>query len=198
MGVTGGAWAQTAESAITIQRVVVPALYTPGQVINVTVTMQKNDPRDVQAIALVDTLPAAWTFQSVSSTNPLMTPLKGSEEANADGTKTVTFYYINIPSFPITFTYRVTTGTADSGALSISGLAKFRFTGAEGQSPAVITPVTAIPPAEGETSTEGESAAGSGCTGCNQTSKDLGVSLGDVFAAALALAVLLSLTRRCG
>jgi hypothetical protein len=192
-----GAPAQTAAPAVTIQRVAVPAVYTPGQIIDVTVTITKNDSRDVTAIAVVDTVPGTWTLQSFSATTPVMTPLKGPDVINTDGTKTLSFYYINIPAFPIIFSYRVATGLADTGPLSISGLAKFRFSGAEEQSPVVVTPVMATAPSEGE----GEPAPDggcTGCTGCSQGAKDLGITLGDLFVSALALVTLLALSGRRG
>ena len=186
--------------SITVQRMVVPAVYTAGQDISVTVTITKNDTRAVTAIALQDTVPGKWTYLNVSSTNPTMTPLKGQDIPNADGTKTLSFYYVSIPTFPITFTYRVTTGTADLGALGITGFAKFRFTGAEEQSPIVATPVVANAATEGEPPTEGETGTGTGggCSGCNQTAKDFGGILGDIFAGGLAFITLMALSRRRG
>lgn len=189
-----GAPAQTAAPAVTIQRVAVPAVYTPGQIIDVTVTITKNDSRDVTAIAVVDTVPGTWTLQNFSATTPAMRPASGLERVNADGSKNLEFFYITIPAFPVMFTYRVATGLADTGPLSISGLAKFRFSGAEEQSPVVVTPVMATAPSEGE----GEPPTDGGCTGCagcSQGAKDLGVALADLFVSALALVTLLALSR---
>jgi len=194
------AHAQTAASPVTIERNVVPTLFTPGQVVIITVTIKKTDPRNVSAIAVQETVPGSWTYQNVTATDLSMFPLKSPDIANENGTKTLSFYYINIPSFPVTFTYRMLTGTADSGALSISGLAKFRFTGAEEQSPVVSTNVMALPSTEGEVQAEGEpgNTGCDGCAGCNQTAKDLGGALRDLAPAVLGLLALAALSRRHG
>ncbi len=195
-GFPADAGAQATSSAVTVQRVVVPAVYTPGQIISVTVTLQKDDARTVQALVLQETVPSAWTYQSVSSTNPRMTPIKGQDVTNATGTKTLSFYYIDIPDFPISFTYRMTTGADDAGAITVSGLAKFRFAGAEEQSASVATPLVATMTPEGETPTEGETATSTGCTGCSQGTKGVGTALGDLFASGLALLTLLAVAHR--
>ncbi len=198
VGLAAGAPAQTAVPAITLQRNVVPALYTPGQLITVTLTINKNDTRDVTAVAVQETVPETWTYENVSSTNPGMTPIKGQETGNDNGTKTLPFYYIAPPAFPITFTYRMTAGTVDSGSLSIFGRAIYRFAGAEEQSPVVTTPVVAIVQTEGESGTEGEPADRTACSGCNQPGKNMGTMLGDLFAGGLAFLSLLALSRRHG
>ena len=187
-----GAPAQTTVSAITMQRVAVPAVYTPGQTIEVTVTIQKSESRTPTAVGIKDTVPGTWTLVNFSAVDPTMRPAVGREVLNTDGSKNMEFAYITIPSFPATFTYRVKTGDADAGQMNISGYALYRFSGAEEQSPVVNTPVNA-------NSTEGEPATGGGCTGCSgcsQGAKDLGVTLGDFFVSALALATLLALSRR--
>ncbi len=195
MGGTFSATAQSATPSITLQRVVVPAVYTPGQIIAITVTITKNDSRTLTALGLKDTVPDTWTLESYSAIDPSMRPPVGP----AAGSNSMEFAYITVPSFPVTFTYRVKTGDSDSGQMSVSGYAFYRFTGAEEQSPVVNTPVVAAIPTEGESATEGETvAAGAGCTGCNQTAKDLGGILGDLFAGGLALATLLALSRQRG
>ncbi len=188
LALIGVVCAVPAHAAITIQRVPLPQAYTPGQIIDVTVTIQNSDSSTPAALGIVETVPGAWTLQSVSATIPAMIPIKSPEATNPDGTINLSFYYINIPPFPITFTYRVKTGAADTGALNISGHAIYRFSGAEQQSPVVVTSVTATPAAAG----------GAGCTGCSQTAKSLGVPLGDLFVSALALVTLLALSRQKG
>jgi hypothetical protein len=187
--------AQTAAPAITIQRVAVPAVYTPGQNIDITVTVNKTDSRTPAALGLKDTVPGTWTLLNFSAVDPAMRPAVGRETLNADGTKNFEFAYITVPSFPAMFTYRVKTGTADAGQLNISGYALYRFTGAEEQSPVVNTPVNAMSPAEGEPAPD---SGCTGCAGCSQNAKDLGVTLGDLFVSALALLTLLALSRQRG
>ena len=192
------ATAQNGASDITIQRVALPAAYTPGQIINVTVTIQHTDAENVLSLGVKDTVPGSWrlaTGNPVFSADPAMKPAAARDIINEDGTRNFEFAYIAIPPFPATFTYRVQTDPADSGPLIISGRAVYRHTAGELQSPVVNTPVNA------NTATEGEPATGGGCTGCSgcsQGAKGLGVTFGDFFVSALALATLLALSRRRG
>ena len=188
------ATAQTAAPSVTIQRVAVPAVYTPGQIIDVTVTITKNDSRAITSIGLVDTVPGTWQLDSFYATDPAMRPGVGREVINDDGSKSFEFAYITIPSFPAMFTYRARTGSEDSGTGSISGYAKFRFTGAEEQSPVVVTPVMAAGSGNEGEPTDG----GDGCAGCGQSAKSIGATLADLFVGALAVLTLLALSRHKG
>ncbi len=192
------AFSESAQAAITMQRVIVPAVYTPGQIINVTVTINHTDANNILALGIKDTVPGSWRLASETpyfSANPDMKPAAAQDIDNLDGTRNFEFAYILIPPFPATFTYRAQTDTSDSGSLTITGHAVYRQTGSELQSPVVETVVQA------NSSTEGEPATGGGCTGCSgcsQGAKGLGVTLGDFFVSALALATLLALSRRRG
>jgi len=196
IGAALGAQAQTTPSTFAIQRVAVPAVYTPGQVIDVTVTITETGTATPAALGIKDTVPGTWALQTFVAADPAMRPAVGRDILNEDGTRNIEFAYINMPAFPAMFTYRVKTGATDAGQLNISGRAIYRFTGAEEQSAIVNTPVNA-----NASSTEGETTdttGCSGCAGCNQSTKNFGVTLGDLFVSALALMSLLALSHRRG
>jgi hypothetical protein len=108
------------DANITMTREATP--YAPGQPVDVTVTLAKDGPGDVRAMGLTETIPEGWTFEGlVSDTRPDINRPVGS---------LVEFAWFKIPTFPISFTYRlIAQGT--TGPQPIEGEALWRTDGEE-------------------------------------------------------------------
>ncbi len=103
--------------------------YTPGDVVEVKVTLNKKKDDLVRALGLAETLPQGWTFDSViAGDHPDLVPPQGRENL-------LEFAWFNIPEFPTTFTYRVRSAAKDAGRAVITGQAVFRTDGPEYRSP---------------------------------------------------------------
>ncbi len=77
----------------------------------------------ITAFGLQETLPASWTFDSLLSGNPSISPAQGASGA-------MEFTWLVVPSSPITLSYRVNLNGGDSMA-AIEGIVRYRTTGAE-------------------------------------------------------------------
>lgn len=99
--------------------------YSSGGTVDVTVTIAKEGNKDIRAMGLVENLPAGWTYDSVVSGNPPdLLPTKGR-------TPTLEYAWFNIPSFPVTFTYRVQVAGSGDVPQEITGQALYRTDGPE-------------------------------------------------------------------
>lgn len=99
--------------------------YMPGETVDVTMTLDNPGTILVTALGLVETLPPGWTFGSVvSGTTPAILPSSG-EVGDLE------FAWISVPSFPLTFTYRVNVPPTASGVATFTGEVLFRELGPE-------------------------------------------------------------------
>ncbi len=76
--------------------------YVPGQNIDITIHIDKEGPQDITALGFQDTLPAGWTYVSLAATGtpPPVFPSAGQ-------TDLLEFAYVDVPTFPVEFTYTV-------------------------------------------------------------------------------------------
>ncbi len=118
-----------------------PALYaTRGIVANgdasdVKVTFTSVGAEPISALALVEALPAGWTFDGVidASEPPAIAPVQGdSGELN--------FVWIRPPAFPAHVTYRVRSESGEAGVTRLTGTALYRSTGSEQQAHVAYEP----------------------------------------------------------
>ncbi len=129
--------------------------YEPGTAMTVEITLRYTEADAVTSLALEETLPSGWTFNSlISGSIPNMGPSSG-----ASGT--LTFLWVAIPAFPMTFRYRVNVPPDASGTYQLYGFARYRTSGDEIVSNQAVTYVTeglteGEEEGEGEVTIEGE------------------------------------------
>jgi len=90
--------------------------YVPGETIDVTIHIDKEGPQDITALGFQDTLPAGWTYVSLAATGtpPPVFPSAGQ-------TDLLEFAYVDVPTFPVEFTYTVQVPADESGSVTIGG-----------------------------------------------------------------------------
>ncbi len=149
LGLLLGSWAAEAEhvtKAATIEgeinsvdmqliRQFSVAEYTPGQPLEVTITMSASAPQGLTAIGLYETLPPQWTFtgmRGLTGEPPTISPAPGQMGV-------LEFAWIQIPNFPYTFAYVVTPPTSTGGPAYISGQIEYRTNASAQKSPPVIS-----------------------------------------------------------
>jgi len=124
----------TFQPCVSFTRTPAEPCYTPGEQVEVTLNFDANCPQGFTAFGFEESLPAGWTFASVSGANvPDIVPPPGA-------TNLLEFAYIAAPTFPASFTYVVNV-PADETAnpANISGQGVYRL----GTSVALYTaPVT--------------------------------------------------------
>lgn len=118
---------------VEVARAVAAGGYTPGQPVEVSVTLNYSGTDPISALALVETLPEGWTFDKVTGgAAPAVAPAAGK-------TGIVTFIWVQVPTIPATLTYTVIPPATDTGAKVIAGKAAFRTTGPQIEGPVSAT-----------------------------------------------------------
>ncbi len=121
---------------LALQRTVEPAAYAPGEDLLVTLTITAEGSGTVTALGGEETLPAGWQFkESVAGPNGDPPIIPGKTPGKVE------WAFINIPEFPIQFSYRVTVSASSRGTQQISGYLRYRLTGGEILSPEVTTEI---------------------------------------------------------
>lgn len=121
---------------VEVARSVAAGGYTPGQPLEVSVTLSYTGTDPVTALALVETLPDGWTFDKVTGgAAPAVSPPAGKGG-------NVTFIWVQVPAFPATLTYTVNVPAADTGARTLAGKAAYRLTGGQIEGPPAATELT--------------------------------------------------------
>ena len=93
----------------------------------ITVTIDNPGPVDPDTVAVVEELPAGWTFDSLVSVHP---PECSPSTIPSFGTAgTLEFGWSCVPAFPCAFTYRVSVPTGQTGEKSFSGNVLYRWWG---------------------------------------------------------------------
>jgi PKD repeat protein len=111
-------------------------VYTPGATVDVTVTLSMTGVGTLRAMGMLETLPPGWTFEQVVSGTPPNTVNPSGEFGDLE------FVWFEIPTLPITFTYRIVAPLNGAATWVISGLVFYRTGGAELQSETVINTLT--------------------------------------------------------
>jgi hypothetical protein len=103
--------------------------YSPGGTLDITLTIAQEGDKPVRALGIIETLPDGWTFEATADGNtPDLSPPKGR-------TPTLEFAWINVPEFPVTFTYRVNAPATANTPLEITGQTLYRTDGPELRTP---------------------------------------------------------------
>ncbi|HQM51351.1 MAG TPA: hypothetical protein PLJ71_21935, partial [Candidatus Hydrogenedentes bacterium] len=127
--------ASAQDTVLTIDRAALSDHYVPGGTLDIAVTFSKEGSGTVSALALYETLPAGWTYNSpVSVPGMAFTPASGSSG-------TLEFFWLGIPSFPATLVYRVNVPGSQSGTATICGYAEYRLGGGPLVTSTVCTPI---------------------------------------------------------
>ena len=110
---------------LRVERSAAGATYAAGQPVQLTVRMEYGGSERITALALVEKLPAGWSFQDISEgARPVIVPAKGA-------TGELTFVWVQVPAFPCSMSYTVLPGPNASGAQVIEGQAVYRQFGPE-------------------------------------------------------------------
>lgn len=110
--------------------------YVAGSTLTIRVDFESTCTESITALGMQETIPAGWTFVSVGGSNPpQLAPSSG-----ASGT--LEFAWFVIPSFPASFTYTLNVPASEEDDPEIiSGLALFRLSGPEIQTPILTTEI---------------------------------------------------------
>lgn len=109
--------------------------YTPGQPLEVTITMSASMVEGLTAIGLYETLPPEWVFgglRGLTGDPPTVSPQPGDMGV-------LEFAWIQIPILPYTFAYIITPPETGGGPVYISGQIEYRTHGGAQKSPPVIS-----------------------------------------------------------
>lgn len=101
--------------------------YTPGQPLEITLTLSGTSTEDLRAIALAETLPGGWTFSSMQAVSGDLPPIAPS----SGDTDILEFLWINMPNFPYSFTYTAIPPEDACGPVQLSGQLFYRTNGPE-------------------------------------------------------------------
>jgi hypothetical protein len=100
--------------------------YTPGSQVDVTINLTRTGTEDLTALAFAATLPTGWTFVGNSLTGsqtPNLAPSGGD-------TGTINFvWFLPIPTFPVTFAYKIAVPATADGNSCMTGQVSFRTNG---------------------------------------------------------------------
>ncbi|HPO14273.1 MAG TPA: hypothetical protein PLI09_12585 [Candidatus Hydrogenedentes bacterium] len=130
--------------------------YTPGQPLDVTITISVSTAAGLTAVGFYESLPSGWVFnglRGITGEPPIIAPAPGDMGV-------LEFAWIQIPGFPYTFGYTVTPPESSGGLASIWGQTEYRTNGGALKSPVVISEISAV-----EEQTEGEGEEGEGEVG---------------------------------
>jgi VWFA-related protein len=125
------------KGTVTSVRSFSSALYQAGTTLDISVRISASAPGNLASLAVQETLPPGWTFQSVVST-----PLPPIRPTLPGATGTLGFGWVTVPSaWPVTLTYRVNVPAGTIGTKSFSGQVFYREDA--GETP-VTTPTSTI------------------------------------------------------
>jgi len=98
----------------------------PGETtVDVSVTIAMDDSSGLAALAVFETIPSGWTYESVVSTSaPEIKPASGAAGE-------LQFGWIYMPSIPVTLTYRITVPSGSTQDALFSGDVRYRLSGGE-------------------------------------------------------------------
>lgn len=139
-------------AAVSLTRSVAGGGFTPGQSVDISLTIGKGCPANFSAIGVEEALPSGWTVDPI---NPFVGEAFGADAVFRDGVLEI--FWITIPAVPITVTYRAQVAAGAPATAQISGTAIARYTGQEIASDPVVTTLGAGT-GEGEGEGEGEGA----------------------------------------
>lgn len=91
--------------------------FTPGEVLDVTVTITAEDSRDISALGLTETVPVGWTFVAVDGESGQVPPIPPIEGDTGD----LGFIWVVVPDFPVTFTYTLQVPADTEATADITG-----------------------------------------------------------------------------
>ena len=115
--------------------------YTPGGTVDVQITLDYTGGDTVLALGCRNYIPPGWTFNSYPGAQPGASLPDGY--ALNETTGLLEFVYGDVPTLPVTFTYRLDVPGNATGAQALDGCGEIRFDGAGFVSPVVMN--TLIP-----------------------------------------------------
>lgn len=126
---------KTVDANVALTRSIKGAGYTPGQPVTIEVLLEGNGSTPVSAIAVVETAPPGWTFESVEGAN--VPPIKPAVGAQGN----LSFIFIDVPAFPATFTYTLKPPADATGEQQLKGKVAYRAANAPFEGGELVTPI---------------------------------------------------------
>ncbi len=126
---------EKAAGAFQFSRELVQSGYTPGEPVELGLKLNHQGPAPVTAIAIVEHLPAGWTFEEVTGgTPPAVAPKRGA-------TGTVNFVWITPPAWPAALNYTVKSPDSETGTRQLTGSIFYRTNGPQEETDPVATDI---------------------------------------------------------
>lgn len=138
-----GAAEGESDETITVERTILTGNgYTPGDIIDVRLTVTQNEAVTLLAFGLEEVLPEGFAYEtSLDSTPPPIRPAQGDRGA-------INFAYIIPPGLPVNINYRLRADADATGLKTIVGKAQYRLSGPPLESPAVSTDLPELAPSD--------------------------------------------------
>ncbi len=117
-----------------------PSEYTPGEPVEITVSISAAQLGEITAMGLYETIPPGWTFagmRGVTAAPPAVGPEEGFGEM-------LEFAWITPPELPYTFAYMLNTPPDGGGSQILSGQTEYRTNAGRHVSPPVFTETTGL------------------------------------------------------
>lgn len=123
------------QANVSLGRAPKAAGYTPGQSLSFDIVLDSDSKVPVSAIAVVETLPPGWSFESVEGAN--VPPIKPAAGAKGN----ISFIFIEVPPLPATFTYTVKAPAEATGEQQFKGKVAYRAENTPFESVELVTAV---------------------------------------------------------
>jgi hypothetical protein len=94
--------------------------YVPGEPVEFEVLVEQQGQGNLNAVAVVETLPAGWTFDAI--TGGTVPPIKPQPGKEGD----LSFIFVEVPSFPLTFSYTAKPPADATGEAQVKGKVVYR------------------------------------------------------------------------
>ena len=96
--------------------------FNPGMTVEITVEIDVREDVEISAIALVEEIPADWVYVSAEHALGLLPAIRPAQGAEG----TLSFVWIQPPTFPYTFTYTLGTPLGASDTVNLNGHVEYR------------------------------------------------------------------------
>lgn len=139
----GGGTEGEVDSPIILERDVVTGNgYTPGDILDVRLTITPTEQLNLLAFGVQETIPDGFVFEAVlDSSPPPIRPAQGDTGA-------LNFAYVIPPALPLNINYRLRAEESATGLKTITGKVQYRLSGPALESPAVATDLPELTPAD--------------------------------------------------
>ena len=117
---------------MTLSRSISGVGYTPGERVEITVTVNSSLQVPPRGLGVEETIPEDWIYVGfISGQRPPLEPFPGTDSF-------LEFVWFSMPTFPLTFSYAIRVPEEATGIQTISGIVRYRIDGPELISPETL------------------------------------------------------------